>query len=59
VTTMQDMFYHASDFTNGGNPAGLNEWELHPDCNTTEMFYECPLDPLPDWYSDIDNSEIE
>lgn len=50
VTNMQSMFVYARAYTNGGNPEGLNNWAVRDTCNTTNMFNNCPLNPLPSWY---------
>lgn len=51
VIDMSRMFYQAAEFTNGGNPAGLEDWEVQPGCETYSMFSDCPLSPLPSWYT--------
>jgi len=50
VTNMTDMFRFAASFTNGGNPAGLDNWTVQGGCDTTDMFQSCPLTPRPSWY---------
>lgn len=50
VTNMQRMFWYARSYTNGGNAGGLNNWAVRDTCVTTNMFSNCPLDPVPAWY---------
>lgn len=53
VDLMDHMFQNATSFNNGDNPTALENW-LDPSntyINTTDMFNNCPLDPLPSWYN--------
>jgi len=49
VYTINKMFYNAASFTNGGNPEGLNRWNLRADCTKKNVFEECSMRPLPHW----------
>jgi len=50
VQNMQYMFSYAQSFTNGGNAAGLENWDVSNVMLKTSMFSACPLSPQPSWY---------
>jgi len=51
VNDMSGMFQKATSFTNGENPAGLEAWSVLPECKTSSIFTDCPITPLPSWYT--------
>lgn len=50
VHYMVFMFGYASKFTNGGNPAGLENWDIGSIVAMSQMFAACPISPKPSWY---------
>jgi len=52
VESMDNMFLLASNYNNGGNPGGLEGWNVLAGCNTYNMFLGCAIDSSerPSWY---------